>query len=80
MSIDEDVSTFCCGDGFVCEEDLKWDSRKEYIEKFQHTYNPAHLYCRLKECGLDDENVKALCKVYDYEVYQVIIANFRERV
>lgn len=40
---------------------------------FFHSHNPAHLYCRLRDIGMEKEQAKMVVKVYEQEIYEGIL-------
>jgi hypothetical protein len=40
---------------------------------FFHSYNPIHLYCRLRDMGMEKTQAKQLVKVYERNLYEGIV-------
>lgn len=38
---------------------------------FQHFFNPLHVYCRLREIGMQSNTAHRVCIVYERLVYRV---------
>ena len=44
----------------------------ELKRRFQHCFNPLHLYCRLRELGLSGIPARRLCAVYERLFYRMV--------
>jgi hypothetical protein len=42
--------------------------------RFCHRFNPLHVYCRLRDCGLPVKAAKALGRFYEEKIYKKILA------
>lgn len=38
----------------------------------QHYLNPVHVYCRLRDLGLDRDRAKTICAAYERYIYRVL--------
>lgn len=39
----------------------------------QHTFNPLHMYCRLRSVGLTNDFAHKVCLAYERYVYKTIL-------
>lgn len=39
---------------------------------FQHYFNPLHVYCRLRQIGIETATAQRVCIVYERFVYRVL--------
>jgi hypothetical protein len=40
---------------------------------FQHTFNPLHVFCRLRRFGLSRSTARHLCWVYERGLYRFLL-------
>jgi len=45
----------------------------EKLAEFEHIYNPQHLYCRLRDMGIDKKYSKSLIERYEKEIYAPLL-------
>ncbi len=67
-TIDEKVQDF-----EVNEETLKKLGLTKEEAYFFHSYNPIHLYCRLRDMGMEKMQAKRLVRVYEKNIYEGIV-------
>ena len=46
---------------------------KEDLLNFNHTYNPEHFYCRLKDLGIPKRIARKYSERYELEIYKPLI-------
>jgi len=39
---------------------------------FQHVFNPLHVYCRLRNIGVETSRAQRVCFVYERFVYRIL--------
>jgi len=39
---------------------------------FQHVFNPLHVYCRLRQIGMETASAQRVCFVYERYVYRIL--------
>lgn len=37
---------------------------------FQHFFNPLHIYCRLRQFGIENTTAQRVCTVYERFIYR----------
>ncbi|MFH1210997.1 MAG: hypothetical protein V1645_03700 [archaeon] len=69
-------------DGTIDEKVQDFEVNEETLNKlgltkpeafFFHSYNPIHLYCRLRDMGMEKLQAKRLVKVYERNIYDGIV-------
>ncbi len=45
---------------------------KKFRSIMQHLFNPLHLFCRLREVGVEQDKAKKFCCAYERYVYKKV--------
>ena len=43
------------------------------LREFEHTFNPQHFYCRLRDLDIEKEEAIRISKIYEIGIYQNIL-------
>jgi hypothetical protein len=46
----------------------------DFRSRFQHRFNPLHIYCRLRHMGVADRAARAMTGCYERTFYRLIFA------
>lgn len=38
----------------------------------QHVFNPLHVFCRLRQAGMNDRAARFVCRVYETCLYRIV--------
>jgi len=52
---------------------------KTPLEEFEDKYHPVHLYCRLRDLGIEDDLAYRTADIFDRHFYKRIIKYVRDK-
>lgn len=55
------------------------DKLRVKLKEFEHTFNPEHFYCRLREIGISKEYATRFTIIYKHGIYDEVIDYVKEK-
>lgn len=53
---------------------------EEQLKEFEHTFNPQHFYCRLREFGISKKEAREIEERYETIIYKNVIKSINEYI